>query len=140
MVCLFLELDGEKKNQVVIHGIEPMLETPVQWLSEHMSYPDNFLHISILPQSADWNVSIWGPVWIGATVTVLSTIEFGGDNLTRKDFAAASQTGRKILHEIRAVELAVFCITQVFSTAITNFFCDMRNIIRLLQICFLVKI
>lgn len=47
------KLDGEKKNQVVIHGIEPMLETPVQWLSEHMSYPDNFLHISVIPQPAD---------------------------------------------------------------------------------------
>ncbi|KAH0622188.1 hypothetical protein JD844_024280 [Phrynosoma platyrhinos] len=45
--------DGEKKTQVVIHGIEPMLETPIQWLSEHMSYPDNFLHISIIPQPAD---------------------------------------------------------------------------------------
>ncbi|KAJ7320398.1 hypothetical protein JRQ81_019909 [Phrynocephalus forsythii] len=43
------ELDGEKKTQVVIHGIAPMLETPVQWLSEHMSYPDNFLHISVIP-------------------------------------------------------------------------------------------
>ncbi|ERE86262.1 autophagy protein 5 [Cricetulus griseus] len=44
---------GEKKNQVMIHGIEPMLETPLQWLSEHLSYPDNFLHISIVPQSTD---------------------------------------------------------------------------------------
>ncbi|KAB0347730.1 hypothetical protein FD754_012587, partial [Muntiacus muntjak] len=46
-------LDGEKKNQVMIHGIEPMLETPLQWLSEHLSYPDNFLHISIIPQPTD---------------------------------------------------------------------------------------
>ncbi|XP_061027792.1 autophagy protein 5-like [Eubalaena glacialis] len=45
--------DGEKKNQVMIHGIEPMLETPLQWLSEHLSYPDNFLHISIIPQPTD---------------------------------------------------------------------------------------
>ncbi|XP_069091528.1 autophagy protein 5 isoform X2 [Pleurodeles waltl] len=44
---------GEKKYQLVIHGIEPMLETPVQWLSEHLSYPDNFLHISIIPQPTD---------------------------------------------------------------------------------------
>ncbi|XP_028653485.1 autophagy protein 5 isoform X1 [Erpetoichthys calabaricus] len=44
---------GEKKYQVVIHGIEPMLETPVQWLSEHLSYPDNFLHISVIPISTD---------------------------------------------------------------------------------------
>ncbi|MEE6475945.1 hypothetical protein FKM82_010909 [Ascaphus truei] len=45
--------DVEKKYQVMIHGIEPMLETPVQWLSEHLSYPDNFLHISIIPQPTD---------------------------------------------------------------------------------------
>ncbi|KAM6356173.1 autophagy protein 5 isoform 3-T4 [Podargus strigoides] len=45
--------DGEQKTQVMIHGIEPMLETPIQWLSEHMSYPDNFLHISIIPQPTD---------------------------------------------------------------------------------------
>uniref|UniRef100_A0ABI7VVT9 Autophagy protein 5 n=2 Tax=Felidae TaxID=9681 RepID=A0ABI7VVT9_FELCA len=48
-----LQNDGEKKNQVMIHGIEPMLETPLQWLSEHLSYPDNFLHISIIPQPTD---------------------------------------------------------------------------------------
>ncbi|CAH2252417.1 autophagy 5 isoform X1 [Pelobates cultripes] len=45
--------DGEKKYQVVIHGIEPLMETPLQWLSEHLSYPDNFLHISIIPQPTD---------------------------------------------------------------------------------------
>ncbi|XP_030055031.1 autophagy protein 5 isoform X1 [Microcaecilia unicolor] len=50
--CTAPYTDGEK-FQVVIHGIEPMLETPLQWLSEHLSYPDNFLHISILPQSMD---------------------------------------------------------------------------------------
>ncbi|XP_069462681.1 autophagy protein 5 isoform X2 [Ambystoma mexicanum] len=45
--------DGVKKFQLVIHGIEPLLETPVQWLSEHLSYPDNFLHISVIPQPTD---------------------------------------------------------------------------------------
>uniref|UniRef100_A0A3B3SR57 Autophagy protein 5 n=1 Tax=Paramormyrops kingsleyae TaxID=1676925 RepID=A0A3B3SR57_9TELE len=46
--------DNEKKKyQVVIHGIEPMLETPIQWLSEHLSHPDNFLHISIIPAQCD---------------------------------------------------------------------------------------
>lgn len=49
-----LGTDGEKKSQVMIHGIEPLLETPLQWLSEHLSYPDNFLHISIVPQPTDW--------------------------------------------------------------------------------------
>lgn len=46
--------DEKKKYQVVIHGIEPMLETPIQWLSEHLSHPDNFLHISIIPAQCDW--------------------------------------------------------------------------------------
>ncbi|MBN3305702.1 autophagy protein 5 isoform X3 [Amia ocellicauda] len=45
--------DGQKKYHVVIHGIEPMLETPIQWLSEHLSHPDNFLHISIIPTPTD---------------------------------------------------------------------------------------
>jgi autophagy-related protein 5 len=31
--------------RVLVHGVEPPHETPLQWLSEHMSYPDNFLHI-----------------------------------------------------------------------------------------------
>ena len=33
--------------RVVIQGVEPALETPVHWLSEHMSHPDNFLYIVI---------------------------------------------------------------------------------------------
>ncbi|XP_078255981.1 autophagy protein 5 [Rhinoraja longicauda] len=45
--------DMEKQYQVVIHGIEPLLETPLQWLSEYLSYPDNFLHISIVPVPRD---------------------------------------------------------------------------------------
>uniref|UniRef100_A0A8C5H9I6 Autophagy protein 5 n=1 Tax=Gouania willdenowi TaxID=441366 RepID=A0A8C5H9I6_GOUWI len=46
--------DGEQKRyQVLIHGIEPLLETPLQWLSEHLSHPDNFLHICIVPVPTD---------------------------------------------------------------------------------------
>ncbi|KAF6734071.1 Autophagy protein 5 [Oryzias melastigma] len=49
-----LTKDGEEKRfQVVIHGIEPLLETPLQWLSEHLSHPDNFLHICIIPTPTD---------------------------------------------------------------------------------------
>ncbi|TWW79774.1 Autophagy protein 5 [Takifugu flavidus] len=45
---------GKQKHfQVVIHGIEPLLETPLQWLSEHLSHPDNFLHICITPVPSD---------------------------------------------------------------------------------------
>lgn len=31
----------------VTQGIKPDLDTPLQWMSEHLSYPDNFLHIVI---------------------------------------------------------------------------------------------
>ena len=34
----------------LIHGIEVPLSVPLQWLSENMSYPDNFLHICIVPK------------------------------------------------------------------------------------------
>nr|ATX63057.1 autophagy protein 5 [Locusta migratoria] len=33
--------------RVVTHGIEPPLDTPLQWMSEHLSYPDNFLHLCV---------------------------------------------------------------------------------------------
>ena len=39
------------RHRVIIHGIETSLDTPVQWLSEHLSHPDNFLHICLLPKS-----------------------------------------------------------------------------------------
>lgn len=35
----------------LIHGIAVDPETPLQWLSEHMSYPDNFLHICLLSKA-----------------------------------------------------------------------------------------
>ncbi|CAF1634816.1 unnamed protein product [Adineta ricciae] len=34
--------------QIVTHGVQPPLHTPLQWLSEHFSYPDNFLHICLI--------------------------------------------------------------------------------------------
>lgn len=40
--------EGYKKFKVIlIQGVTPSMETPVQWLSEHLSYPDNFLHICV---------------------------------------------------------------------------------------------
>lgn len=38
---------NETKIHVMTHGIEPPWETPLQWMSEHLSYPDNFLHLCI---------------------------------------------------------------------------------------------
>jgi len=37
--------DIPQPYSVVIQGLEPPLETPIHYLSEHLSYPDNFLHI-----------------------------------------------------------------------------------------------
>jgi autophagy-related protein 5 len=34
--------------RVIIHGVQPPLHTPIQWLSEYFSYPDNFLHICLI--------------------------------------------------------------------------------------------
>ncbi|XP_037080674.1 autophagy protein 5-like [Pollicipes pollicipes] len=42
------ELARAGSPRVILHGITPALETPVQWLSQHLSYADNFLHIVIL--------------------------------------------------------------------------------------------
>lgn len=37
-----------EQMRIITHGIEMPLETPLQWLSEHFSYPDNFLHIVVI--------------------------------------------------------------------------------------------
>ena len=34
--------------RIIIHGVQPPLHTPIQWLSEYFSYPDNFLHICLI--------------------------------------------------------------------------------------------
>lgn len=33
--------------KVITQGISPEWDTPLQWMSEHLSYPDNFLHICV---------------------------------------------------------------------------------------------
>lgn len=38
---------GQENLKVRTHGIEPPADTVVQWMSEHLSYPDNFLHLYI---------------------------------------------------------------------------------------------
>eukprot|EP00049_Salpingoeca_infusionum_P019213 m.360825 g.360825 ORF g.360825 m.360825 type:complete len:302 (+) comp19182_c0_seq1:136-1041(+) len=40
--------------RVVVQGIEPSLDTPVQWLAAHLAAPDNFCHVVVhkLDQSA----------------------------------------------------------------------------------------
>uniref|UniRef100_A0A5K4FDM9 Autophagy protein 5 n=2 Tax=Schistosoma mansoni TaxID=6183 RepID=A0A5K4FDM9_SCHMA len=44
-----------------IHGITLPHETPMQWISEHLSYPDNFVHIVARPQSHSHRIKIYDP-------------------------------------------------------------------------------
>ncbi|XP_063244616.1 autophagy protein 5 isoform X1 [Bacillus rossius redtenbacheri] len=44
---LVAEIFPNETVRVITHGIEPPCETPLQWMSEHLSYPDNFLHLCI---------------------------------------------------------------------------------------------
>ncbi|XP_076675362.1 autophagy protein 5 [Andrena cerasifolii] len=45
---LLNEVFPENENvMVLVQGIAPPLETPLQWMSEHLSYPDNFLHLVV---------------------------------------------------------------------------------------------
>jgi len=32
-------------GQVIVHGVGPPIDTPLQWLAEHLAYPDNILHL-----------------------------------------------------------------------------------------------
>ncbi|KAI7686430.1 hypothetical protein SSS_03972 [Sarcoptes scabiei] len=40
-------LINQQKYRFILHGIQPELDTPLQWMSEHLSYSDNFLHIVV---------------------------------------------------------------------------------------------
>lgn len=39
--------DSYKSKTILVQGIVPSMETSIQWLSENLSYPDNFLHICV---------------------------------------------------------------------------------------------
>ncbi|XP_066147269.1 autophagy protein 5 [Euwallacea fornicatus] len=46
---LLRDLFPERNSFTVkTHGLIPPLDTPLQWMSEHLSYPDNFLHLCVL--------------------------------------------------------------------------------------------
>jgi len=41
--------DELKENiKILVQGLHPPFNTPIQWMSEHLSHPDNFLHIVVL--------------------------------------------------------------------------------------------
>lgn len=42
-----------EQMRIVLHGIDAPLETPLQWLSEHLSHPDNFLHIVLINKDCE---------------------------------------------------------------------------------------
>ena len=42
-----------EQMRIILHGIDAPLETPLQWLSEHFSYPDNFLHIVVINKDCE---------------------------------------------------------------------------------------
>lgn len=52
MLCFYTTklklVDCDFAVTVRTHGIIPPLETPLQWMAEHMSYPDNFLHLIVV--------------------------------------------------------------------------------------------
>lgn len=48
-LCLLTQINNcDFTVTVRTHGIIPPLETPLQWMSEHLSYPDNFLHLIVV--------------------------------------------------------------------------------------------
>ncbi|KAI7906481.1 autophagy protein Apg5-domain-containing protein [Cokeromyces recurvatus] len=44
---LFIENELDPNIEIIIHGIELPLDTPVHWAYENLSFADNFLHIVI---------------------------------------------------------------------------------------------
>ncbi|XP_041350590.1 autophagy protein 5-like [Gigantopelta aegis] len=45
--------DFKHENRFIIQGIETPVQTPILWLSQHFSYPDNFLHICVVNKNKD---------------------------------------------------------------------------------------
>ncbi|XP_033095987.1 autophagy protein 5-like [Anneissia japonica] len=48
---IFPDREPVEAVKVLIQGTEPPFDTPIQWLSEHLSHPDNFLHICIIKRT-----------------------------------------------------------------------------------------
>lgn len=45
--CLDMSVDDLEKSQLITHGIAIPPDTPLTWMSCHLSYPDNFIHLCI---------------------------------------------------------------------------------------------
>lgn len=35
------------KATLLLQGVSPSLDAPLTWLSDHLSYPDNFMHMTV---------------------------------------------------------------------------------------------
>ena len=40
----------QQPARVVVHGIAVPMDAPVQWLCEHLSHPDGFVHMVVTKQ------------------------------------------------------------------------------------------
>jgi len=38
---------GWEKARLVVQGVEPDRQVPLEWLARHLAYPDNFLHVAV---------------------------------------------------------------------------------------------
>ena len=58
-MMLHVSISDLSNYRVLIQGIEPSMDTSMLWLSEHLSHPDNFLHICVIKnldkeERTDW--------------------------------------------------------------------------------------
>ena len=58
-ITYFVLISDISSYQVIIQGIEPSLDTSVLWLSEHLSHPDNFLHICVIQRTDKQERTDW---------------------------------------------------------------------------------
>lgn len=51
--------EAQAPASVVIHGISIPLDTPIAWMSQNMSFADNFLHLVICKRSSKWKEQLY---------------------------------------------------------------------------------
>ena len=69
-MCEFVSAEDSSKL-VLIQGIEVPRDTPIQWLSEHLSHPDKFLHICITSVKSQ---DLSGQWWCTINLTVITRL------------------------------------------------------------------
>ena len=47
LLYLFQQSFRDGESRAIIHGIQPPLDTPLQWLALHLAHADNFCHIVV---------------------------------------------------------------------------------------------